>query len=206
MSVLAYVTPRLSLGAHEVDVLPRRQAHIGLLPRSPRAGALAEALLLGRNSHDRHSLDLDLEQELDGPANVRLGRVGTHLEDDLVAGLGDARRLLGHVRAEQHLHQPFTIGTRAHRTRSSTIFNAAAVTTIFSAPTRLTGSMSCASSTATFGKLRAASQSFMSNASTIMRPLVNPSCSSLPRSSFVFVADSVSSGVTTSRSWRTSSD
>ncbi len=50
--------------------------------------------------------------------------------------------------------------------------------TILSAPTRLTGSISCASSTETFGKFRAASQSFLSKASTTMRPVAKPSLSS----------------------------
>src|SRR5262245_56959608 len=132
------------LGAHEVHVLARCESHVGFLPRLARAGALTEALLLGRDAHDVHALDLDLEQQLDGLPDVGLRGVVAHAEHDLAAAFGDARGLLGDVRSEQNLHQMFAMGLVAHLSRSSTILSAAAVITTFSAPTKLTGSISCA--------------------------------------------------------------
>src|SRR6185369_12221728 len=177
-----------------------------LLPATARTFPLPEALRLCGHAQHGDALDFDFEQQLDGPADVCLGGVAADFENNLVAAFGERSRFLGYVRTEQHLHQSFAIGSVAHLSRSSTLFSAAAVMMTLSAPTRLTGSISCASRTLIPGMLRAASQRFMSNASTMMRPFANSSFASFSRSSFVFGAVTPNSGVTTRRSWRNSSD
>ena len=71
------------LSAHEIDVLARREPHVGLLPRLARTGSLTETLLLSRNAHDGDALHLYLEHELHGLAHVGLRGIAAHLEDDL---------------------------------------------------------------------------------------------------------------------------
>src|SRR5690606_15751373 len=132
--------------------------------------------------------------------------VAAHLEDDLAVAVRRRRRLLGNVRTDDDLRQPLLVTQRAHAVRPSRILAAGTVMTTRSAATRLTGSTELASTTPTFGTLRAASQRFMSKPSTTTSPFVTPKSASFATNSFVFGALTAKVSVSTSRSWRTSSE
>src|SRR6188472_4609188 len=86
----------------DLDRLALAQLHDRLLPAGLRAAAVVALLGLGLDLDDVDALDVDLEQLLDGLADLRLVCVRVHLErvlalvDQLVA-------LLGHDRREQYL-------------------------------------------------------------------------------------------------------
>src|ERR1043165_5175020 len=79
---------------HEVDVALADQAHVGLLDRLAAADEAPVTLLLALHVHDVDRAHLDLlllEEQLDGGLDLGLGRVGQHLEHDLLAGLAHER-------------------------------------------------------------------------------------------------------------------
>src|SRR5690606_41506946 len=100
------------------------------------------------------------------------------------AAVGRGRRLLGGVRTDDVLRQPLLVAQRAHAVRPSRIVAAGSVMTTRSAATRLTGSTELASTTPTFGTLRAASQRFMSKPSTTTSPFGPPKFGRFATNSF----------------------
>ena len=82
-----------ALAASHLDLLPLGEADVSLLPVRPAAERAPEALLLAGLVHHAHRVHLHLEEELDGGADLRLGRVATHPEHVLVA-LGEQPRPL----------------------------------------------------------------------------------------------------------------
>src|SRR5690606_2717915 len=155
-----------SVAAQEIDGLARREADVGLLPVRAPPERLAEALRLALGHGHLHGLHLDLEHQLHGLADLRLGGVAANLEHHLVALLGRHGGFLGHVRLQQHGHQAFLI----HPNVSSTRRSAATVMTTWSCRNRLTGSSAEASSSSTWCRLREASHSFSSKASMTNSP------------------------------------
>src|SRR5690606_32573375 len=190
----------------EIEIVARSEAHVRLLPVRPAAAARAEALRLAGHPRDRDPIDLDLEQHLDRALDLALRRVRADLEDDLMRRIGGRRRLLRYVGADDDLRQPLLMTYRAHANRPSRSFAAAAVITTRSAPTRLTGSTSLASSTSTWGRLRTDSHRFGSKASTTISARSRPRSASFCTASFVFGAPTVKASTSTRRSWRSSSD
>src|SRR5690606_20478492 len=85
-----------------------------------------------------------------------------HAEDEVVRAFGDAGALFRNVRSDEHVHQAFF----AHANLSSSRRTAPTVATTLSCRARLTGSSALTGSTSTYGRLRAASSSFSSCAST----------------------------------------
>src|SRR5690606_35037025 len=190
----------------EVEIMARGEADVRLLPVGPAAAAGAEALDLTGHARDGDPIDLDLEQQLDRPLDLGLRRVRADLEHDLVGAFGGRRGLLRNVRADDDLRQPLLMTRHAHASRPSRNLAAAAVITTRSAPTRLTGSTSLASSTSTCGRFRTDSHRFGSKPSTTITPRSTPSPASFCRASLVFGAPTVNASTRTRRSCRSSSD
>src|ERR1700726_3052407 len=118
-----------------VDALACGQTHVGLFPVLGAAEARTEAALLARLVDDLHALDLDLEHELDRAAHIGARGVAPHAECVLIALLQRERSLLGDVRREQHVHEPFTSQRLAHGghcRRSSSNFTAPTVASTLS--------------------------------------------------------------------------
>src|SRR5690606_33868372 len=111
-----FLSPGL-LGADEIEVVARSEPDVGLLPVGPAAAPQAETLALAGHARRRDALDLDLEQQLDGALDLRLGRVRPDLEHDLAQSVGRHRGLLRYVRAEQNLRQPLLMRARTHPSR-----------------------------------------------------------------------------------------
>src|SRR3982751_1461668 len=121
----AYGAP-LCRSALTTFTMERRPADVGLVFTSAMSG------------HSLHDLDLGH------------GRIGHHLEHDLLAGLAHEGRLLGDHRGDDHLHQSFLV----HASASSRCRTAAFVMSTLSNCMRLTGSAWRTSSTIPFGRLR----------------------------------------------------
>src|SRR5690606_37430524 len=145
--------------------------------------------------HDVDLGNLHLEHQLYGSFDVRLCRVAADAEHEMVRAFGDARAFLGDVRPDQHIHQSLF----SHASLSSSRRTAATVASTLSWRARLTGSSAPTGSTSTYGRLRDASASFSSNASTSTSTFC-PSSSSLSFSTSSFVLGaSISKLLTTSR-------
>src|SRR3954469_9553028 len=84
------------------DRVARAHLDDGLLPRARAAGGEPAALGLGLDGHGAHLDDADVEQLLDGLADLRLVRLGMHAERVLVGG-GEDVALLADDRADDHL-------------------------------------------------------------------------------------------------------
>src|SRR5690606_32328781 len=153
----------------EVDRLTGGEAHVGLLPVLRATERLAEPAHLAGLVHDLHARHLDVEHQLDGGADLRLGRIAAHAKRVLVMVLHDERRLLGDVRRQQDVHQLFL----AHCRRSSSSFTAPTVISTLSWVASATGLSAAAGSTSTCGRLRAARNSFSSIASTTISTLAS---------------------------------
>src|SRR5258707_5693103 len=172
---------------HEVDVGVADEAHVRLLDGLAPADEAPVALLLALHVQHVHRADLDLlllEEELHGGIDLGFGRVGQHLEDDLLAGLAHQGGLLRDHRCDDDLHQPFLIHARA----SSRCFTAAFVTRTFSKRMRLTGSAWRASITITFGRLRAGRWRLSSTASVRVRTGPMPRSRTFPATTLVLGA------------------
>src|SRR6185503_13654905 len=190
---------------HEVDVAVADEAHVRLLDRLATADEAAMALFLALHVEHVHGAHLDLlvlEEELHRGLDLGLGRVGQHLEDDLLAGLAHERRLLGDHGAQDHPGQSFLV----HASASSRDFTAAREMSTFSNRMRLTGSAWRASSTSTLGRLREASRRLSSILSVRMSTSFMPSPASMPASSLVLGCWMASPSMTERRSSRTSCD
>src|SRR5688572_949278 len=143
------------------------------------------ALFLALHVDDVHRGHLDLlllEEQLDRGLDLRLGRVGHHLENDLPVLLAHEGGLFRDDRGDDHLHQAFGI----HASASSRCFTASRVTSTLAKRMRFTGSACFASSTRTFGRLRAERYRLWSSLSVRMSTSSIPSARSLPARTLVF--------------------
>src|SRR5262245_54765363 len=108
----------------EVDPLAFAQGNVGLLPIRPASHRAADTSGLAEHV-GRPNLDaLHLEQLLDGPLDLDLVGVGSHLKNDLIADLVNVRALLGDDRRRYHV----VLAPHA-ATRSAMRSSAARVTT-----------------------------------------------------------------------------
>src|SRR3954471_9590715 len=136
------------------DRVARAHLDDGLLPRARAAGGEPAALGLGLDGHGAHLDDADVEQLLDGLADLRLVRLGVHAERVLVGGGEDVALLADH-RADDHLgrlHQasaPFSPFARAVSASSASCEASTAL-----APMRSTTPTPSAGSTDTRSRLR----------------------------------------------------
>src|SRR3954462_1276112 len=136
------------------DGVPRAHLDDGLLPRPRAAGGEPAALGLGLDRHRAHVDDLDVEELLDGLADLRLVRLVVHAEGVLVGG-GEDVALLADDRADDHLgglHQdssPFSPLARAVNASSAACEASTAL-----APTRSATPTALAGSTDTRSRLR----------------------------------------------------
>src|SRR5688572_7599529 len=183
-----------------IDRLAVGQPHVSLFPVLGAADALAEAALLAGLVRHLHAGDLDLEHQFDGLLDLGLVGVATHLERVLVGVLHRQRGLFGDVRGHQHGGETFA----AHCRRSSIIFTAPTVSSTLSYAASETGLISATVITSTCGRLRAASCSFSSCASTTISADSSDSFFSSPTRSLVRGPARLSDSVTTSRSVRAS--
>src|SRR5690606_6383087 len=178
-----------------LDLLTGREAHVSLLEVLPAADPLTEALRLAERVHDVYFGHLHVEHQLDGGLDVRLRRIAADAEHEMVRAFGNACAFLGDVRPDQHVHQRLF----SHASLSSSRRTAATVASTLSCRARLSGSSALTGSTSTYGRLRDASASFSSNASTSTSTFC-PSSSSLSFSTSSFVLGaSISKLLTTSR-------
>src|SRR5262245_41764750 len=132
----------------DLDRLALAQLHDGLLPARARAPREAAALGLRLHLEHLHVLDPDLEELLDGLADLRLVRVGVHLER-VLALLDLAVALLGDDRREEHL-----VRMQAHAALPWTRGSASSVISTERAQTTEATSSSSGTVTSTFGRLR----------------------------------------------------
>src|SRR6185295_941780 len=151
---------------------------------------------------DLDALDLDLEHRFDGRLHFGLGRVGGHLENDLLVLVRDVRRLLGDDRGEQHDCEALGVVLLggSHPSISSNCETAALVSSTCEKRTRLTGSISRVSSTSTSGRLRDDRKTLSSNLSMTMRSVPGkPSAFTFCAKSLVFGASTARPSMTASR-------
>src|SRR6188474_845957 len=96
----------------DLDLVALTQLHDGLFPARLRALAVAAPLGLRLHLDDVHALDLDVEELLDGLADLRLVRLRMDAErilvvlDQAVALLGDHRSDEDLARVEAHRRSP----------------------------------------------------------------------------------------------------
>src|SRR6185437_4080720 len=103
-----------------IDRLALREAHISLLPVLRSTRVLAEAARLAGLVDHLNARDLDFEHQLHGLPDVGLGGIAADPEGVLVVILHRQRRLLRHMRGDEHAHQLLAV----HCRRSSSIFTA----------------------------------------------------------------------------------
>src|SRR5918993_1463244 len=143
---------RDSKARRDVDGLARFQGHDRLLDVRTLPFAAAEHLPLALGHERVDAANLHLEQLLDRFLDLRLGRLGTDPEHDLVL-LGERRRLLSDDRAHDDVVEA---RIKAHRKRASSASTAARVRTSFSRRRMSWTLMPCTGRTSMFGMLRAA--------------------------------------------------
>src|SRR5687768_2664685 len=132
----------------DLDRLALAHLHDGFLPAGARALRHPAPLRLRLHLEDVHVLDVDLEELLDGLANLRLVRVLVHLEGVLAVG-DQAVALLRHHRRKQDL-----VRMEAHEALPCTRGSAASVIRTLFAHATVATSSSDGTVTSTRGRLR----------------------------------------------------
>src|SRR4029079_2967956 len=132
----------------DLDLVAFAELHDGLFPAGLRALVEAAPLRLRLHLDDVHALDLDVEELLDGLADLRLVRLRVHAERVLVV-LDQAVALLGDHRGDEDLAR-----IEAHWAISLTLSRAASVASTEFAHTSAPTSSSDGSRTRTRSRLR----------------------------------------------------
>src|SRR6266404_3741485 len=180
----------LGLPCCEVDLLPRLQADISLLPVPAATDKAAETLFLALHVGDLDAFHLHLEQQLHRSLDLGLGGIRRDTEDHLLILVRDVGALFRYHRREQHLHQPFLIDgvlpdtvlfdsvlfnrSCVHASISSNFAIAPLVISVLLKRSRLTGSACRGSTTSTLTRLRADSTKFSSRVSVMISTLSIP--------------------------------
>src|SRR5687768_2175086 len=111
----------------EVDFLPRRKPHVGLLPVAAPPERAAEAPLLAADVEHGHRVDLGLEHQLHRRLDLGLGGMVGDAEYVLAVLVGHEGALLRDHRREHDIHQ--AVGcVLFHFSSSSSLASAAFVT------------------------------------------------------------------------------
>src|SRR5262245_44500907 len=122
------LTARMAMGLgslHQLDLVAGSERHHGLLPPAPASLEPAHPLPLAFARRRPHGRDLDVEDLLDGVADLHLVGVGRHLEGDRVQVVLLLHALLGHQGTNQHrarvLHDlsPSSRASRAARSKTT---------------------------------------------------------------------------------------
>jgi hypothetical protein len=90
-------------GVVDVELLTLGQLHDRLLPRGATPRVATQALGLPEHVLRGHGDHLDVEEILDGLADLRLRGPGVHLEGVLVLVVAQGHAALGHQRLLDHL-------------------------------------------------------------------------------------------------------
>src|SRR5690606_29396796 len=120
--------PPTLLDVQQIDVTACGEANIGFARITTLAETANRALALSLHVQNLNRFNLHIEELLDSLFDLRLGRIGCHLEHNLAMLLGKHRGLFGDMRPLQDLKDTLLV----HPSISSIFFSAGTVTTTFS--------------------------------------------------------------------------